>query len=1694
MKSHPPRGWFRALRKTICRGKRYLDVEPLEARELPAATWTPLTNLLPASTGTMLLQTDGTVMVQGGGVSNLWYKLTPDSTGSYVNAAWSPLASMAIKRLYGGSVVLPSGKVLFVGGEYSGTSGSQNETNTGELYDPQTNVWSPIAPFPQGNFGDAPLEVLSDGTVLAGYLGGPDTYLYHPATNTWTATGTKLRGDSTAEETWIKLPDGSILSYDISASNGSGVPRAQRYLPWTNSWVDAGTVPVPLSLSSNDEIGPAGLLPDGRVFQVGDTNQTALYTPATNTWAAGPSLPAGMGADDAPGAVLPNGHFLFAAEHPSFSGPTVLFDFDPVAGTLTPVSVPAALSATLSSTPSYPLCMLVVPSGEVLLTTGGSQIWDYNPGATPPASWQPTVSTVTFNGGQTYTLTGTQLNGISEGASYGDDAQMATNYPIIELQSGNTVTFARTFNWISQVATGNALVSTQFTVPTSLTPGTYSLTVIANGIASAPFPFATPLGVASSYPADGSSVSASPIAYALTFSSPINPASLQAGDLIVNGLPASTVSLDGSNTIATFTFASSPVTVQGPVKMSFAAGLVSELGNASQTNTAFSATFSYDVLPLAITSTTPAAGSTLLLPAPSFTYDLAFNEPIDPSLVNVGNLILGQGTVSAASVQPGNQVVVYTLTGLTAEGTLYVTVNSGTFRDQYDNLASPSLSASYFLDNGSPGLPTPLGKAPSGSLIYGTSASSVLLFAGDTDQFTLAADPGQTLSVQVIPTSPGLTPTVQLADPSGKVLSSAAASGPGQIALLQTVPSTNSGVYALSVGSLDNTTGNYTLQVTLDAAAEVEGSNATLASAQNLDSSFLSLGGLGGLASRGAAVGQVPPGHSDYFALTLAAGDTTSLGLESLSSGTLSLTLESASGAVLATGSGGAGTVDQLIANYVAPAAGTYVLMVTGNPAVSNAATRYTLVVTRNAALDAKTNAAFSTAQDVTGSAAVLGAAGVSGADWYKFTVGSTQTSVLLQTSTPLGGPSQPLNLLNPNIQLYNSSNVLLATGSLLPDGRNQTLLATGLTPGATYFFSVASANGSPGEYVVQMVSAVAITTPSLPGVSAGTTYRQSILASGGTGSLTFSATGSLPTGLTLSSSGVLAGTPTVAGSYSFQVKATDTIGVSATQSYAITITPGPAVRLRFPISPASTPTGVVLPSIQVQIVDAYGNVVTSDNTDRVSLGIASGPGLFLAGSSTRALVHSGIATFSNLTLVAPGAYTLRAAMSVLNAGFYSPSFNVLPLQVVPASFAGTPSGFSLQFNAPYLVNALTPVLYGQGIGAAAPARSVIVTTDPGNLSDTAAYMDGSLVLDPANKRITFVATNTTLEASTGSPLLPDGTYTVIMRSSAATDGFQALNAGGGFLDGLSSGTPGSGDFTASFVVSAGALREDAVWVPDVAEGPGQLLNAPGMNQAGGGYPIYLADGNGVAGVQVTLNYNPNLLQVTGATGANFTLSPFSTPGHAVLIYSGPALASTPGTPVTIGYLTAQVPGGTTANPMPYRARDLLTLTNITLSGGGHTPVPSTTALHLVAYVGDADGNGAYSSGDAVLITHVALQSDSGFAAYPLVDPIIVADTDGSGFIPADASLQVNEAGVGFPTTSLPSPPIPPGVVFQISSTGVAPSAPSSTPALALPSSTGTGPQPARRAAGPSPSRARQAVNPVVLDRYFARLADSPVV
>ena len=79
-------------------------------------SWTPLKNKVAERISTILLLSDGTVIAENG--LSTWYRLTPDTNGSYVNGAWSTIAPMHDTRLHFLTYVLPDGRVFVAGSEY----------------------------------------------------------------------------------------------------------------------------------------------------------------------------------------------------------------------------------------------------------------------------------------------------------------------------------------------------------------------------------------------------------------------------------------------------------------------------------------------------------------------------------------------------------------------------------------------------------------------------------------------------------------------------------------------------------------------------------------------------------------------------------------------------------------------------------------------------------------------------------------------------------------------------------------------------------------------------------------------------------------------------------------------------------------------------------------------------------------------------------------------------------------------------------------------------------------------------------------------------------------------------------------------------------------------------------------------------------------------------------------------------------------------------------------------------------------------------------------------------------------------------------------------------------------------------------------------------------------------------------------
>jgi hypothetical protein len=495
-------------------------IEQLEDRKLLSATsmtsWNPVLNGgtgAPVPVDDEILLSDGTVMAHAVDPVNPysadWYKLTPDASGNYNNGTWAQIASMSIGRGAFVSNVLPDGRVFVLGGEYSSDGGF---TNTGEIYNPVTNTWTLTADFPQPIFGDDPTEILPNGTILAGYALGPQTYIYSPTSNTWTQTGTKLRNDASDEENWVMLPNGDVLSYDIFASITNSVPTAQKYDPTKGIWENAGKLPYALSSKPDFELGPPVLLQNGKVWEIGAStdggvSRTAFYNPSNNKWTKGPNLPTlnspftetltYQSSDDAPAAILPDGNVIFVADSPPSlsSPPSAIFEYHPSTNKITQVDtnlygssafLPTDfLTSTLKTQPAFFDRMLMLPNGQMLFSNSSNFVYTYSePGPTPAT--KPVVTSITQGAGSVYTLTGKGLNGLNEGSSFGDDAENSSNYPIVYVtDAAGNVTYARTSNWsLTGVRTGNQVETVNFTLPASILNGTYTLHVSGAGVSS----------------------------------------------------------------------------------------------------------------------------------------------------------------------------------------------------------------------------------------------------------------------------------------------------------------------------------------------------------------------------------------------------------------------------------------------------------------------------------------------------------------------------------------------------------------------------------------------------------------------------------------------------------------------------------------------------------------------------------------------------------------------------------------------------------------------------------------------------------------------------------------------------------------------------------------------------------------------------------------------------------------------------------------------------------------------------------------------------------------------------------------------------------------------------------------------------------------------------------------------------------
>jgi putative Ig domain-containing protein len=328
-------------------------------------------------------------------------------------------------------------------------------------------------------------------------------------------------------------------------------------------------------------------------------------------------------------------------------------------------------------------------------------------------------------------------------------------------------------------------------------------------------------------------------------------------------------------------------------------------------------------------------------------------------------------------------------------------------------------------------------------------------------------------------------------------------------------------------------------------------------------------------------------------------------------------------------------------------------------------------------------------------SATLAGAGGIAPYKWA-LTSGTLPTGWSLTSAGLLSGPA-------PMAAEAGSTNLtfgLTDSGTATPATASQQLALT-INPAPAIVFTSSSVNGT-----------------------FNAAYSATVTATGGAGTLTYTlASGHLPTGLTLSAAGVIAGMPTVAGTFPITVKAADAFGDSAISSvYSITVS-YPQLK----VTAATLPTGYVGSTYTATTLQATGGS-SSGYTWALATGSALPAGLTLSplgvitGKPTATTPASFTATVTDsASNTANGTFsiTVDAALTITTA-------TTLPTAYVGSSYSqtlaatggsGTGYTWALQSGStlPAGLTLSGGVISGKPTTAGAPSFTVIVTDSVGN-------------------------------------------------------------------------------------------------------------------------------------------------------------------------------------------------------------------------------------------------------------------------------------------------------------------------------------------------------------------------------------------
>ncbi|WEK07703.1 MAG: putative Ig domain-containing protein [Candidatus Pseudomonas colombiensis] len=416
--------------------------------------------------------------------------------------------------------------------------------------------------------------------------------------------------------------------------------------------------------------------------------------------------------------------------------------------------------------------------------------------------------------------------------------------------------------------------------------------------------------------------------------------------------------------------------------------------------------------------------------------------------------------------------------------------------------------------------------------------------------------------------------------------------------------------------------------------------------------------------------------------------------------------------------------------------------------------------------------------------------AGYSGADSFTYTASNgSGTSSPATISITVSAPTISISpsVLSAFIAGSAYSQTISATGGTAPysyaitsgslpaglslNTSTGVISGTPTNPGA-YNFTVTATDDnsvtSSRSYSGTVAAATIIVSPTtLSNLTVGTAFSNTLSASGGTAPYTFTITsGTLPTGATLGTGGILSGTPTSAGTYNFTVTATDASNTTGSRAYSVTVSSNP------PVAGAVSTTVAANSSANPITLNLSGGAATS-------VAVSSAPSHGSATASGTSITYTPTAGYSGADSFT---YTATNASGTSSPATVSLTVSAPTLSVAPATLGAGTSGSAYSAtlsatggSAPYTYAITSGSLpTGLSLNTSTGVISGTPTTDgTSNLTVTVTDANGATGSQPYS--ITIAAVPITVPAS--SQIIVAGQATTVDLTQGAT--------GGPFIDAL---------------------------------------------------------------------------------------------------------------------------------------------------------------------------------------------------------------------------------------------------------------------------------------------------------------------